>query len=113
MPATVVNAVRSAEDIGKTQYQKFVANHLNDNITAFNDTIHKNNLPLLNSISGKKPVKSSSKISNLHNDVNLFSRMYISCQARDSDMDAFFRHENHAWPSVIGRKSHHAQIKQI
>ena len=62
-----------------------------------NDTVHKNNLPLLTSKSGKKPTKSTSKICNLQNDVNLFARMYISCQTRDSDMDAFFEHENHAW----------------
>jgi len=40
-------------------------------------------------------------ISNLHNDVHLFSRMYISCQARDSNMNDFFMHENHAWPPSL------------
>lgn len=100
MSDSVVDTIRSAEDIGKTQYQKFVAERMDGNVTAFNDTIHKNNLPLLNSSSGKKP-KSTSKISNLHDDVRLFSRLYISCQARESDMDTFFKHENHAWPPSL------------
>ena len=90
-----------AEDTGKAQHQTFVVERLNSNIAAFNDTVHKNNLPLLTSKSGKKPTKSTSKICNLQNDVHLFSRMYISCQTRDSDMDAFFEHENHAWPPSL------------
>ena len=97
----VVETIRSAEDIGKTQYKQFVAERMNSDITAFNNTIHKNNLPLFSSSSGKKPSKSTSKISNLRNDVHLFSRMYIACQARESDMDAFFEHENHAWPPSL------------
>ena len=87
MPASVVNAIKTVEDIGKTQHHNFVADRVKANTTAFNDTIHKNSLPLLNSSSEKKPAKSASKISKLHNDVHLFSRMYISCQARDSNMD--------------------------
>ena len=57
------------------------------------------------SSSGKPPAKSTSKISNLQNDMQLFSRMYISCQARDSDMDAFFRHGNHTWPASLESNS--------
>ena len=101
MLSSMVNIVKTAEDIGKTQYRKFVAERVNANTTAFNDTIHKNSLPLLDSSSEKKHAKSVSKISNLHNDVHLFSRVYISCQARDSNMDDFFMHENHAWPPSL------------
>ena len=49
----------------------------------------------------KKQLKSTSKIPNLNNDVNLFSRMYIACQARESDMDSFFTYENHPWPPSL------------
>ena len=27
--------------------------------------------------------------------------MYIACQARESDMDSFFSHENHPWPPSL------------
>ena len=101
MPDSVVHTIRTAEDTGKAPHQTFVVERLNSNIAAFNDTVHKNNLPLLTSKSGKKPTKSTSKICNLKNDVDLFSRMYISCQTRDSDMDAFFEHEHHAWPPSL------------
>ena len=93
MPDSVVHTVRTAEDTGKAQHQKFVADRLNSNVAAFNDTVHKNNLSLLTSKSGKKPTKSTSKICNLQTDVHLFSMMYISYQTRDSDMDVFFEHE--------------------
>ena len=49
MPDSVVHTVRTAEDSGKAQHQTFVADRLNNNVAAFNDTVHKNNLPLLTS----------------------------------------------------------------
>ena len=79
MPDSAVHTIRTAEDTGKAQLQTFVAERLNSNIATFNDTVHKNNLPLLTSKSVKKPTKSTSKICNLQNDVNLSSRMYVSC----------------------------------
>ena len=44
MPDSVVHTVRTAEDAGKAQHQTFVAERLNSNIAAFNDTVHKNNI---------------------------------------------------------------------
>ena len=101
LPESVVHTIRTAEDTGKAQHQIFVAERLNSSIAAFNDIVHKNNLPLLTSNSGKKPTKSTSKICNLQTDVHLFSRTYISYQTRDSDMDVFFEHENHAYPPSL------------
>ena len=101
MPDNVKAAVESAKDIGIVQFQNFVSERIHGNTTAFNDVIRKNNLPLFNYSSGKKSGKASAKISNLANDVSLFSRLYIACQTRDSDMDAFFAHENHPWPPSL------------
>ena len=41
-------------------------------------------------------MKSTSRFADRQNDVCLFSSMYISCQSKDSDMDAFFSDENRA-----------------
>ena len=49
---------------------------------------------------GTKLNKSILKIPNLNNDVNLFSRMYIACQAREGDMDSL-THENYPWPPAL------------
>ena len=47
MSERVLEAVRSAEDMGKMyQYQKCVVNHISSTATVFNDTIHKNNQTL-------------------------------------------------------------------
>ena len=72
MPDSVVHSIRTAEDTGKAQHHTFVMERLNSKIVAFNDTVHKNNLPLLTCKSGKKPTKSTSKICNLQSDVHLF-----------------------------------------
>ena len=46
MPDSTVNTIRTAENVSKTQYQKFVAERVNADSTAFSDTIHENNLSL-------------------------------------------------------------------
>jgi hypothetical protein len=37
----------------------------------------------------------------MKSDVELFSRLYISCQTRDGNLEDFFRHENQAWPPAL------------
>ena len=96
-PDEVVATIRTIEDLGKTQYQRFVEERINDDVTTFHDTISNNKLPLFSNYD-KSQVKSSLKTStSLKTDVQLFSRMYISCQAIGGDRDTFFEHENHAW----------------
>ena len=41
MSNEVIESVRSAEDMGKVQYQTFVKDRINNNVTPFNDTIQK------------------------------------------------------------------------
>jgi hypothetical protein len=99
MSAEVIEAVKTAQDIGTRQYQQFVEGRLNDNVN-FYDSITKNNLPLFKT--GSK--KTSSK-DNMKSDLDLFSRMYISCQVREGDLEAFFEHENHAWPPSLAENN--------
>ena len=46
MSNEVIEAVRTAEDIGKHQYQRFVEERLNDNVRSFYDSMTRNSLPL-------------------------------------------------------------------
>ena len=41
--------------------------------------------------------------------------MYVSCQARDSDMDVLFAHENHAWPPSLASNGimHHTSKSDL
>ena len=91
---SVVNTIETAEDIGKTQYQRFVEKRIDYNVTAFHDTIWKNSLPLFNSGSGQTAAKSTSKISILQHDV--LNGVHIKSSYRDRD-----EHENHAWPPSL------------
>ena len=112
MPNSVVDAIKSAEDIGKAQYHTFLEERLYNNTADFNDTISKNKLSLLCSDTQKKTAKHTSNLSNLNDDISLFSRMYVSCQARGSDMDTFFKHENHAWPPSLASNGIMHQTKK-
>ena len=73
MSERVVEAVRSAEDIGKMQYQKCVVNRISSTATAFNDTIHKNNQTLF---LRRNPI-TTSKFYNLQNDVQLMPSLLM------------------------------------
>jgi len=37
--------------------------------------------------------------------IQLFYKMYISCQVRDCDLGTFFEHENHAWPPSLAENN--------
>ena len=37
----------------------------------------------------------------MKSDVELFSRLYISCQTRDGNLKDFFQHENQEWPPAL------------
>ena len=41
------------------------------------------------------------QVAALKNDCALFSRLYVSCQTRDGDLDTFFTHENQAAPPSL------------
>ena len=82
MSNSVVDAIKSTEDIGGAQYHTFLKERLHNNTIDFSDTISKNNLSLLCSGTQKKTAKHTSNLSNLNDNISLFSRMYVSCQAR-------------------------------
>ena len=49
------------------------------------------------------PSKSELQANSLKSDTDraLFSRIYIACQARDSDSDTFIQHENQIYPPAL------------
>ena len=58
---------------------------------------------------------SSSKEKSLKGDCRLFSRLFISCQTRECDLQEFFRHENQSSPASLsdGGKLHTCQKSQL
>ena len=43
---------------------------------------------------------------NVKSNVALFSRLFIACQLRESDLETFFQHENQAFPPSLSENGH-------
>ena len=99
----VVTTVRGIEKKGHDQYDRFVTDRLVERTSPVSDTISKNSMPLFNRPSKRAPSKDTQRITSLKSDCALFSRLYIACQTRDGDLDNFFKHENHAYPSSLSQ----------
>ena len=91
------------ETIGQEQYSKFVDERLSKCVTHVSDPLPKNKLPLFSRPAVKAPSKGKLQLQSMKSDCNLFSRLYMACQARDGDVDQFFSHENHACPPPLSQ----------
>lgn len=96
----VVKTVHTVKSIGQDQFDVFAKECLVDRTKPLNDTIYRNKLSLF-STPVSKTSKGKKQIDSLKCDVELFSRLYISCQTRDGNLDEFFRHENQACPPSL------------
>ena len=101
MEQSVKETVRIVETIGKERFSKYVKERLTDCTVPVTETISKNNLLLFSRSSIKFPSRKNLQVQLLKNDCYLFSRLYISCQIRDGDMDQFFAHENQSAPPSL------------
>ncbi len=101
MADQVVQSIKEAEGLGRKQYEAFVDERIVKMTRNIHDAIPKNKLALFTSGQRKIASKSKTKLSSMKSDLELFSRMYISCQAREGDINAFFEHENRAWPPAL------------
>lgn len=101
MNEKAVRSVRTIESVGKAQYDTYVRDRLEQRTVPVSDIISKNNMTLFHKTVPRKQTKASLQISSLKSNCEMFSRMYISCQSRDGDMDEFFRHENQGAPPSL------------
>ena len=83
MSDEVIQGIKKAEKTGKEQYRTFVDERMMKMTKPFHDTIPKNNFTMFQSGQKKALSKSKAKVSCLKRDLQLFSRMYISCRARE------------------------------
>ena len=101
MPENVIQMMRGAEELGQSQYETFASEHLDQTTDKFYETIHRNNIKIFKSAPHKPQSKARGKISCLQADRELFSRLYISCQSHEGDLEDFFSHENQPWPPAL------------
>lgn len=96
---------------GQAQYQDFVEG-LVDNPTSFYKPIKKNHLDFF---SQDKPATEQSKQKQPKEECPLFSKLFISCQSRECDLQEFFQHENQSFPASLseGGKLYCCQKSQL
>lgn len=100
--SSVAETVKRVEEIGKSQFEAFVTERLEKRTVSLFDPIKRNNLALFSSPPLSKG-KSNDKmqIASLKSNCSLFARLYVSCQVRDGDLEAFFSHENQSVPPAL------------
>ena len=94
----VAEAILGLDNLGKTQYDEFVANRLDNQVLPIDEPIKRNKILLLKKGRMSKKSAVSHQMSALKSDCSLFSRLYVSCQIRSGDLDDFFAHENQNSP---------------
>lgn len=95
----VCKKILSIETKGKEQYENFCKNRLESGNLSIFETIPLNKFPRMQSCVKKS--KASSKVAALKNDCALFSKLWISNQLRQGDMNEFFDHENENEPPAL------------
>lgn len=109
MPAEVIESVHNIKKIGGSQYNAFLTERMAAGTKPITHPIKQNKLPLFSRPTSKTVSKKQTQVSALKDDCSLFSRLYISCQTREGDIEEFFTHENQPWrPSL----SQHGQLRQ-
>eukprot|EP00794_Sanderia_malayensis_P011452 gene11452-12649_t len=69
---------------------------------------HHKKLPLFRLTSSRGSSTAKLKVASLQSDCSLFSRLFIACQTRDGNLDAFFKHQNQ---SCLPSLSQHGKLR--
>ena len=97
----IVQTVCEIEKTGQDQYDKYMTERLIERTTPVFDPISKNQIPLFSQPPSRGPSKTKQTIISLKSDCTLFSQLCIATQTRDGDLDNFFKHENHEYPTSL------------
>ena len=103
MTDAAVKTVCDVVHIGQEQYDAYVNERLVERSKPTTDPIHRNQLPLMRCPRSKGNTNLKAQVATLNDDCALFSRLYIACQSRDGNLEAFFKHDNQAWPPSLSK----------
>ena len=98
---SAVEAVKKVQKIGQQQFKTFTKEFLVERTKAIDDTIHRKRLKLFVGSTTKTAHKEKQQLTSMKSDVQVFSRLYISCQTIDGNLEVFFQHENQARPPAL------------
>ena len=102
-PKKAWGTIKNILSVRKKQYEEFLQESLFKRSTSLFSPIAKNKFPLFSCPVAKKSSKQKQRIATLKETVSLFSRLYVSCQVQEGDLDDFFCHENHSFPPSISQ----------
>ena len=85
-------------DIGQDQYNRCVDELLSKFVTTVTAPFSKNKLPLFSYPAVKGHSKGSLQLLSMKSACNVFSRLYLACQARDGAVNKFVCQGNHPCP---------------
>ncbi|CAG2190962.1 unnamed protein product [Mytilus edulis] len=89
------------KQIGCNQYADF-RNRM-QNTASIYEPIKKNKFLLFSRQPKKSSCETKSKLDLAREDCSLFSRLFISCQSRQCDLEEFFSHENQKFPPSLSQ----------
>ena len=98
MNTDAIQTVNAVEYIGHRQFSEFVDNRLKSaSNKPVSDIVSKIKLGLFSIPQAKQRSRSKEQVASFKTNCTIFFRLYIACQARQSNVDSFFEHENHAF----------------
>lgn len=95
--AALAELVSTHHERGKEKFQTFMEAMQNEGECTFYHPIKKTKASFFK----HEQAASSSKEKVLKDDCQLFSRLFISCQSRQCDLQEFFKHENQSIPASL------------
>ena len=101
LDASVIETLKKVEGEGKRQYDAFVEERLVYKSKSVYDVIPQNKFAIFRTPLSRSASKDKLQIAFLKQNCSLFSRLYISCQVRNGNLDEFFRHKNQDSPPSI------------
>ena len=99
----VISSVRNIQNLGKEEYNTFEETRLVKRTKSLFSPLKRNKVPLFSRPQAVTPSREKQEIASLKKTCELFSRLYVSCQARDGNIEEFFRHENQSYPPSLSR----------
>ena len=81
--------LRKVEEVGMAQYESFIAERLMQPSKSLYDPVKRNNLRVFNEPASNVASKTKQQLPSTRNDCLLFSRLCISCQTREGNLDEF------------------------
>ena len=94
-----METVTKIEEIGKVQYQALVTERLEKRTASLFEPIKRNKLSLFSS----PPPSTENPVTSLKSNCSLFSRLHVSSQVRNGDLETFFCHENQSFPPALSQ----------